>query len=173
MLNEIGRRAPECKPQCIGVSTTGLKVVMWNEGEEGLIEAHRMKQRSQPVSFLAAQQGPFVQGNAQTSPTVAAKIFGQFARIRYSVCLSRFPGELNAKSGRKRPLWNKWQAARLNKRSPALFKILRMKWPAVKVGKIKIRTKQPRRKARIQGQQSTTRTARAYRPVHPFDIDRP
>ena len=106
-----------------------------------------MKQGSQPGFFPAGQEGPFVQGNAQTSPTVAAKTFGQFTRIRYGVCLSRFPGELNAKSGRKRPLRNKWRAARLNKRAPALFKILRMKWPTVKVGKIKIRTKQPRREA--------------------------
>lgn len=106
-----------------------------------------MKQGSQPGFFLAAQQGPFVQGNAQTSPTVAAKTFGQFARIRYSVCLSGVPGELNTKSGRKRPLRNKWQAARLNERAPALFEIPRMQRAAIKVGKIKIRTKQPRREA--------------------------
>ena len=147
--------------------------VMRNEGEERLIEAHRMKQGSQPGFFLAAQQGPFVQGNAQASPTVAAKTFGKFTRIRYSVCLSRFPGELNTKSGRKRPLRNKWQTVRLDKRAPALFKILRMKRPAIEVGKIKIWTKQPSREARIQGWQSTTRTARACRPVRPFDIDRP
>jgi hypothetical protein len=173
MMDEIGRRAPEYEPQLIRVGTTGLKVVMGNEGEERLIEAHRMKQGSQPGFFLAGQRGPFVQGNAQTSPTVAAKTFGQFTWIRYSVCLPRFPRELNTKSGRERPLRNKWQAVRLNKRAPALFEILRMKWSAIKVGKIKIRTKQPRREARIQGWQSTTRTARACRPVRPFDIDRP
>lgn len=132
-----------------------------------------MKQGSQPGFFLAAQRGPFVQGNAQASPTAAAKTFGQFTRIRYSVGLSRFPGELNTKSGRKSPLRNKWQTIRLNKRAPALFKILRMQRAAIKVGKIKVWTKQPSREARIQGWQSATRTARACRRLHPFDIDRP
>jgi len=173
MMDEIGRRAPECEPHRIKISTTGRKVVMRNEGEERLIETHRMKQASQPGFLLAAQQGPFVQGNAQTSPTVAAKTFGQVTRIRYGVCLSRFPGELNTKSGRKRPLRNKWRAVRLNKSAPALFEILRMQRAAIEIGKIKIGTKQPGREARIQGWQSATRTARACRPLHPFDNDRP
>ena len=109
--------------------------------------------------------------HTQTSPAVAAKIFRQFAWIRYSVSLSRFPGESNAKSGRKRPLRNKWQAVRLKQRAPALFEIL-PSWPAVEVGKVKIRTEQPRREL-IQGKQSTTQIARACRPVHRFDIVRP
>ena len=37
MPDEIGRRAPECEPQSIKVGATGLKVVLWNEGEERLI----------------------------------------------------------------------------------------------------------------------------------------
>ena len=173
MMDEMGRRAPECEPHCIKVGTTGLKPVMRNEGEQRLIETHRMKQAGQAGFFLAAQQGPLVQGNAQTSPTVAAKIFGQLTRIRYSIGLSRFPGELNTKSGRKRPLRNKRQTVRLDKRAPARFETLRMQRAAIEVGKIKIGTKHPGREARIQGWQSATRTARACRPVHPFDIDRP
>ena len=102
-----------------------------------------MKQGSQPQSFLATQQGPFVQGNAQTSPTAAAKTFRQFTRIRYSVCLSA-SGRVECEIGRKRPLRNKRQTVRLNKRAPALFEILRMQRTAIEVGEIKIRTKQPR-----------------------------
>ena len=103
-----------------------------------------MKQRGQPAFFIAAQQAPIVQGTAQTSPTVTAKIFRQLARVRYGICLSRFLGELNTKSGGERSLWNERRTIWLDERMPALLQILRMEWPAVKLGEIKIRTKQPR-----------------------------
>ena len=102
-----------------------------------------MEQRSQPALVLATQQAPVVQGDTQASPTVTAKVFRQLARVRYGIGLSRFLGELNAKSGGERSLWNKRRTIWLDKRMPALPQILRMKRPAIKLGEIEIGTKQP------------------------------
>ena len=103
-----------------------------------------MKQRGQPASFTAVQQIPFVQGNAQTSPAITSKTFGQLARIRYGIFLLCLPSELNAKSRGERPLRNERRTIRVDKGTPALFEILRVKRAAVKPGEIKIGTKQPR-----------------------------
>ena len=103
-----------------------------------------MQQRGQPALFIATQQVPIVQGGAQASPTVTAKIFRQLAGVRYGICLSRFPGELNTKSWGERSLWNERRTIWLDKRMPALLEVLRVKRPAVKFGEIKIGTKQPR-----------------------------
>ena len=102
-----------------------------------------MEQRSQPALFIATQQAPLVQGGAQASPTVTAKVVRQLARVRYRIGRSGFLGELNAKSGGEGSLWDKRRTIRLDKRKPALLQILRMKRPAVKLGEVEIGTKQP------------------------------
>jgi len=105
-----------------------------------------MEQRSQPALFMATQRAPVVQGGAQASPTVTAKVVRQLARVRYRIGRSGFLGELNAKSGGEGSLWDKRRTIWLDKRIPALLQILRMKQPAVKRGEVEIGTKQPSRK---------------------------
>src|SRR5690348_16462587 len=109
-----------------------------------------MQQRGQPAFLITAQQTPIVQRIANALPTVTAKILRELARIRCGIGFPCFPGKLNTKSRGERSLRNERRSVRIDKRTPALFEILRVERAAAKLGQIKIGTKQPRREARIQ-----------------------